>query len=427
MALEAVDWDMVARFAVALGAGGLIGLERERHHDEAKIMAGVRTLPLVALGGVLSVLVAEESGAPLVIAGAVVAFGGLTILMAYAREHYPSAGMTSPVAFFATFLLGVLAGTGRLLETAALAVVITLLLANKRGLHRVADVMTEKEMRGVIMLVVIAFIVYPLTPAGPVDPWGLVDLRKALAIVILVSLFSFLGFLALRRFGPGRGLAWVGFLGGLASSTAATAAIARAPAESSKLRQAATGGVLLAVSAMLARNLFVVAVADPALDMVVLVGVPLVAMAAAVALWGVLVLRDGAREAPDLHIDNPFALGPALRFGALFLLISLAARGLQAVPGLGPAGVYLIALGALVSGAAVVASVGLLVAQSAVPVEVGASIVLVAVAVSALVKLVVVWAGHRPLVRRLVVPMAAVAAASLAAALLVLRVPPGWI
>ena len=52
MAFEEIFWG----FLIALGAGALIGLQRQQSRDEEKGpgVGGVRTFPLIALAGALS-------------------------------------------------------------------------------------------------------------------------------------------------------------------------------------------------------------------------------------------------------------------------------------------------------------------------------------------------------------------------------------
>jgi uncharacterized membrane protein YhiD involved in acid resistance len=50
--MNVIEYELVVQLLVALGIGFLIGLERERR-QEREIVAGIRTLPLVALSGAL--------------------------------------------------------------------------------------------------------------------------------------------------------------------------------------------------------------------------------------------------------------------------------------------------------------------------------------------------------------------------------------
>lgn len=99
--MEGVD---VLGFAVALGVGMLIGLERERsqHNEPASLPAGIRTFALTSLLGAL----ASVTGSPLVIA----AFGGIVGVLAalsYRQLADRDPGLTTEIALIVTYLLGV--------------------------------------------------------------------------------------------------------------------------------------------------------------------------------------------------------------------------------------------------------------------------------------------------------------------------------
>ena len=60
MAFEEIFWGVL----IALGAGALIGLQRQQSRDEEKGpgVGGVRTFPLIALAGALSAFIAHTMG-----------------------------------------------------------------------------------------------------------------------------------------------------------------------------------------------------------------------------------------------------------------------------------------------------------------------------------------------------------------------------
>src|SRR6266849_1480236 len=94
------------RFAIALGLGLLIGLERERSKGEGPTRrpAGVRTFALAALLGAVAVY---AGGTPL-LAIATVAVAAMAVL-AYWRNESDDPGLTTITGLLVTPLLGGLA------------------------------------------------------------------------------------------------------------------------------------------------------------------------------------------------------------------------------------------------------------------------------------------------------------------------------
>ena len=183
----------------------------------------------------------------------------------------------------------------------------------------------------------VSLIVLPLLPDRGYGPWGALNPREIWLVVVLVSALSFAGFLAVKLFGAGRGMALTGALGGLVSSTAVTVAMAaqsRAGAE-------AAGPVVataLASTVMCARVAVLVGVVNPRLLPGLLAVVGSMALTGGVAAWWFG--RSGRRRASESaqRFVNPFSLSAALGFGALYALVVLAVRGADVL--LGARGVY---------------------------------------------------------------------------------------
>ncbi len=225
--------------AVAFAIGMLVGIERERHanrgpHPE---IAGLRTFTLAALVGALSWYLGAM---PLFAVFAVIL--GLFVAIGYRATRERDPGLTTEVALLATFLLGGLAMRERHLA-AGLAVVMTIVLAARTRLHDwVHNVLTDEEVRDGLMLAVAALIILPLTPAEPIDPWGIISLRQLWLLVVLVMAINALGYIALRALGPRIGLSLAGLFGGFVSSTATIGAMGSRTRKHPELHAGAVAG-----------------------------------------------------------------------------------------------------------------------------------------------------------------------------------------
>jgi uncharacterized membrane protein (DUF4010 family) len=399
-----VDFEFLLRMGIGLAVGALIGLERERHREQRTVLAGIRTYPLAALAGVVFAQLGLHLEDHFYVAVGALIFGAISLLLYWVRHKLGVHGLTSPIAFFVTYLAGALIGLGFLLEGIVAGVATAVLLFTRARLHRLAEVMTEKEMAGALQFIIVAFILFPLMPEDPIDPWNLLDLRNLLLIVILVSVLSFIGFLAMRFLGASHGLAVSGLLGGLANSEATTASLANLARERTDLTKNAMEGISLANATMLVRNLVFAAIVDPSLRFLLLVLPALAVMF--LAQTGFTALRerhrgDVAQEPSAIRIENPFAFGPALRFAGIFLLIHATVTIILRYQIGGEAAVLLTAIGGLVSSAAVVISVGSSYAAGDLSLEIAVAAAVLASLVSTLNKLVLVRIVHQPLVRLL--------------------------
>jgi uncharacterized membrane protein (DUF4010 family) len=342
---------LIERAAVSLAIGGMIGMEREWAHKDV----GVRTFALIALSFTLAWTVSPT--AAYILMAAIIPLLTLMNWRSFARDR--SLEMTTSVAVLATALLGVLAGQGLLLLAAACGVVVTMLLAWKAEMVRFAGEVTIDEIRGALLLGVIAVVVYPLLPRGPVDPRHLIDLRAAWTVVLVISAIAFTNYVLLRLYGT-RGIRWTGLLGGLVNSTATVAELAsRARGDPARLSVFTLLGMLTADTAMLLRNGFILGVFDiRALSYGwVSVGIMLVTSALLAAR-----IRVADIETAPLQMQSPISLRHALTFGIVFVAITLA--GQLAYQKLGQPGFLLVSvLGGLVSSASTSAAAGILAAK----------------------------------------------------------------
>lgn len=410
-----VDDAFLLQLLVALAIGALIGLERERHRLQGLVLAGIRTFPLVAMSGVIMVRVGERLDAEYLVAVGAGAIGLFALLFAYVRHTLNQTGFTSPIAMFVTYLIGVLIGLDMVLEAVVAGVAIVLLLFTKERLHRLAEVMTEKELAGTLQFIVLAFILFPLFQDEAIDPYGIVNPKQILLLVVFVSAISFVSFLAMRTFGAKKGLEVSGVLGGLVNSEATTASLSTMAARDSAILVTAAVAILGASATMLVRNLLIAAFVDPSFDMVGAILVPYAAMLLAIAAPALLWRRRAPSTEHTIEVENPFSIPAALRFAFLFTVLHAFTIAMTLLPFDGDWAIYLSAVGGTVSVAAVVASVGTLVADGRISMGTAALIAVLATAVSMATKLVIVRSNTHELAARIRLPFLGSAALGLVA------------
>lgn len=322
------------RIGIAFGVGALVGMEREQS-DSAGTFAGSRTFPLLALLGalaqayfpaVLPVLVAAVA-LPLV-----VAYGGKVLLEG-------DVGLTTLTAALLTVLLGAMAADSPRGAMTAIVVggLVTVLLSAKGTIHDFADRIDDSERRASVKFILVVLVVFPLLPDRKLDALFGLNPRYVWLMVVLVTGLSFAAYVLGRSLGTRRGIAITGVIGGFVSSTATTVSMAERTSESPTLYRIAGFATVLASVVMFPRALVEVAVVNP--ELLPLVAVPLLTMTVAGAVVaGLIYWRSTAGEPVEADIRNPFRLGPALLFGAVFAVVLLVSEGSHAR--LGPSGIY---------------------------------------------------------------------------------------
>ncbi len=332
----------------ALLVGLLVGVERgwqDRDIPDGGRVAGLRTFALIGLlGGVLS-LGAGASVLPL-------AAGLLAIALFFAVSygHVVAAtgtfSITSAVAALATYALGALAAHGQTALAVSAAVIVAMLLNLKPVLHRWLRAIRPAEVNAALQLGVLSAVILPLLPDQGFGPYDAINPRQLWLAVIAVAGLSLAGHAAMRLRGDQQGLMWMGVLGGLASSTAATLALSRLAAAAPKRSQAASAAIVAASGVMFLRMAVLVGLLQAAPSLRLLLLLVLLGLAAFVlAAWQWPRSRDAGPAEGDVaapeHQAHTYDLFTALGFGVVLGVVTLATRA--AHEGLGLAGTYAVA------------------------------------------------------------------------------------
>jgi len=319
-----------ASLAVAFAAGVLIGAEREQAQSGSARgdFGGIRTFPLIALLGALGAAVQGVMGVWLL----VVLGAGVVVLLATARFRAASdddPGISTEVAALATFALGALAATPailpeppRFLLVASSAAVVMAMLALKKPLHGFIAKVSSADVYATVKFVLFALVVLPVLPQRTFGPFDVLNPFKIGLMVALVAGLSFVGYIAARVVGGGKGILITALVGGLVSSTAVTLALSGRARESSATSGLFAAAIGAACAVMFARVLLVVSAVDRPLlaPLAVPVGAGL-----AVAVVVVAIAYARARSRPGttaaVPVRNPFELRQALGFGLLYAAV----------------------------------------------------------------------------------------------------------
>lgn len=336
--------DLFRRLAVALAIGLLIGLERgwrTRAEADGQRAAGLRTHALSGLLGGFAALIGQSLGAN-AFAAALLAFAGaLGWFTAIEARRDGHVSVTGVIAGLLTFLLGAYAVIGDMLVAVAAAVAMALLLALRDPLHEWVRRLTWIELRSALVLLAMTFLLLPVLPHRAVDKWGALNPAEIWFFAILIAAVSFVGYVATRVFGAGRGLALAAIAGGLTSSTATTVSFARLARENLAGSMSLARGAFLSGLTMLARVLILAAAIEPAL--VPAIGPALGAAAGVLLVGGAPLLLSSAprTDAPPIQIKNPFEIVPVLQIAVVISVVMVLAKALAGKAN--AAGVYILA------------------------------------------------------------------------------------
>lgn len=333
IATAPTDSDVV-RLAIAVALGLFLGLEREWSQKAA----GIRTFALTSVLGAIFVIV-DRGGAAGVDAGGTLpvltaagalfttVLAGVLMFSGLQDEQDGGLHLTTGVSLLVAYGVGVLAGIGMILPATVVAVASSLILVFKRELHGLAWGLSREELRSATEFAILAFVVYPLLPVGSVSvgAGGIavpVEPRVVWLMVVFVAAIGVVNYAVVRNYG-GRGIAFTGFFGGLASSTAVVGTMLDHVSQEPDTRHYAVAAILLADAAMAVRNLLVALVFTTSTGPLVSVIIPLGALIAASVILAYF-SADWSGGDVGLDLETPFSLRNALGFGALFLLVVLA-------------------------------------------------------------------------------------------------------
>lgn len=325
------------RLAVATLVGLLVGLERgwrERETEGGMRTAGIRTFTLIGiLGGVVGMIarsLKDPTGAGILLAFAFLILSG-TFAAFRMRENDDAQnfGFTTVAAAMVTFALGAYAVLGDQNIAAAAGVAVMVMLAIREQLHGLLSRITWNELRAAIILLAMTFLALPFIPDRSFGPFGGVNPRQIWLLAVVLAAVSFLGYVAVKIFGPKRGMLLSAAIGGLVSSTSITVDAARHAQHNKSGCKLLGAGVALATAASLARMLGVIAVLN--FSVAKLSAVPLLIAVLAAAAIAVLLIRGNGRKSKpvEISIENPFSLQATLLLAgflgaAIFLTEALA-------------------------------------------------------------------------------------------------------
>jgi len=381
--LPDLEWPysiVLERLVLAVLIGLFIGLERERRGKES----GVRTFALAAALGTLGGLLGENYALlGLLMLGVLITLVNIQTILTKSEIE-----LTTSIALLLTGIMGILCGVGHVFTPVAVGVITVALLAWKRDLSGFSSNLTENELRSAILLGILPFVIYPALPEGSIDPWHVLVPREALVTVILIAGIGFINYILWKMYGA-RGIELTSFLAGLVNSSIAVSELSiRARELGGQLNDIARRCIVLATAAMIVRNSVLLALLAPLVFFQAALPFGLMFLTCGIFI---LVFRHPSKSedtpsTPILHLQSPFSLPVAIRYGFIFLVLQV--TSVLAQDTLGQLGVYVRSFfGGLFSSSSAVAAAATLQTKGTISMNVAAISAAIASATSMIVNL----------------------------------------
>jgi uncharacterized membrane protein (DUF4010 family) len=407
-------------FSILIGA--LVGVEREhaRKASEEKNwpIFGLRTTIIFAVLGFLFTYLALETNNPSLISiGALAALILTTVTYisnVWLKQH---TGSTTYIAMMVVFFSGAIVGLGgytNYLIAATLSITTTVVLVLKRMLVGWTHKLTFGEIIAALKFGIIAFIILPLLPNKPIDPFGVFNPFQIWYVIVLVSAIYFVSYVAMKHLSY-KGLWISSFFGGFISGSITVYQLAEWLRKKKGLFNSVVFGVFLACVTAILGDIIVIVFVFNALDLLYLV-LPAKLIGISVLLIFALISyeKNKKKHKIEIKLESPFAIIPALKFGLLYLvLIALSTVFSHYFGNLGLIPVAF--FGSLVSSATFVASTAGLAKVGAIGLNTAAQLIIFASIVAMMVK--VLWVQHAKNIRLTRQTLFGVSAASIAMAI----------
>jgi len=330
--MNAFDFELVQKFLIALLLGALVGMEREKHrrNEQPGSFGGLCTFILVAQAGAISAWLSLHLQAAWLFI-TVVLIVGVVASVAFVMENRRRnefSGLTSEISAITVCLLGGAVMYGYTELAVMLGILTSAILTFKRPLHSLVDKIGNDDLYAIMKLLIASFIVLPLLPTEPIDPWQAINLYRLWLLVVLISAMSLLGYVAVRWLGQAHGAVVTGATGGLASSTATTLSFAKASkTEAGRLAgNSQAAGVLLAWLVMFIRVPVTVAIVFKPLVPALLIPFGTMAVVTACiagAYYWQSKRQNTETELNEVKVTNPFSLIAAIKFGLMLAAVLL--------------------------------------------------------------------------------------------------------
>ena len=307
---------------VVVIAGFLIGLEIKAyrvHHDESKEIGSVRTYAFIAL---MSFVFAKANIYLYII-------GYIAIITHFALFYYfkLKSSRTGILLFLLTSLVysfGIVVTEFSIWFLIIIFVAIVFISNLNRRLEKFYTRFDEQEIETFAKVLLLSAVILPLLPHREIASFIPVSFFKVWLAVVVVSLFSYIGYVLKKYFFKETGYLLTGILGGIYSSTATTIVLAK-KASMEQNHYLLSSSIIIATALMYIRLLGIAYVFNFKIASILLLPFTVLALLTfviAIILYNKSKSTQKTATTEPGDDKNPLELGTAFLFAFLFIAMA---------------------------------------------------------------------------------------------------------
>ncbi|MFH0986859.1 MAG: DUF4010 domain-containing protein [Candidatus Micrarchaeota archaeon] len=313
-----LDQLFLQQIVLSIFVGALLGLEREFTRKQRII--GIRTFALVSLLGLLMVKLSVDF-----FNNYLLCYIGFAIVCFFALGLYYNAtkqgvrtGFTTNIAFIISYLFGMMIGFDYMAEAVFLGVIVAVILYSKDRLHTMVEHLDEKEVLDLLEFLILLGVVYPILPEKIAVLGISIPLFTLWLLVVIMSIINFAAFIGSRYTSARNEIAAISFLGGLVSSTATTFSLSNLYRKNKKMKEVISGGLLLANSSSMLRNMLLIMIPFPAI--LYYLGPAVAAAFTVFIIFSYFSFKKGGKRG-KLCIKSPFNVAYGVKLAVIVIML----------------------------------------------------------------------------------------------------------
>jgi len=307
----------------------LIGLSQRKSHneqDESKLIGTDRTFTFIGILGYV-LLLCQPIEKMLYIGGGLVVSAFFVSFYLQKMKDRNSYGITSLLIGLITYTLPLLVQTQPLWFT--ILVVVTVLVFNelKTSFENFSKRFDREDLFTFAKFLTMAGVILPIVPDVPLVSYLSITPYKIWIAVLAISSISYISYILRKFVFPNKEIWITGLLGGLYSSTATTFVLSRQMKKAKGNETEYVGAILLSISMMYLRILFLVWIFNLSLFRLLLIPMLiLIALSLAIAICVLLLAKGKKNSIMQIWTNpgNPLEFKIALLFTFLYIAFTFA-------------------------------------------------------------------------------------------------------